>query len=75
MGRYLKQVQDSLRKGDMILLLMCLIVTTFGCLMISSATQVYGSGRYVIIQICAALIGVFVFAITSSVDAEFFSEH
>jgi rod shape determining protein RodA len=76
MGHYLKQVRDSLRKGDMILLLMCLIVTTFGCLMISSATQVYGSGgRYVVIQVSAALIGVLVFAITSSIDAEFFSEH
>ena len=76
MGHYLKQVRDSLRKGDMILLLMCLIVTTFGCLMISSATQVYGSGgRYVVIQICAALLGILVFAITSSIDAEFFSEH
>ena len=76
MGRYLKQVRDSLLKGDMILLLMCLIVTTFGCLMISSATQVYGSGgRYVVIQICAALLGILVFAITSSIDAEFFSEH
>ena len=59
----------------MILLLMCVIVTTFGCLMISSATQVYSSGRYVIIQICAALIGILVFAVISSVDAEFFSEH
>ena len=76
MGRYLKQVRDSLLKGDMILLLMCLIVTTFGCLMISSATQVYGSGaRYVIIQISAAVIGILVFAITSSIDAEYFSEH
>ena len=76
MGRYLKQVRDSLLKGDMILLLMCLIVTTFGCLMISSATQVYGSGaRYVIIQISATVIGILVFAITSSIDAEYFSEH
>ena len=57
------------------MLLMCVIVTTFGCLMISSATQVYSSGRYVIIQICAALIGILVFAVISSVDAEFFSEH
>ena len=74
-SRYLKQVQDSFRKGDMILLLMCLVVTAFGCLMISSTTEVYGSGRYLVIQIAAALIGVFVFAIISSVDAEFFSEH
>ena len=75
MGRYLRQVRDSLLKGDMILLLMCLIVTTFGCLMISSATQVYGSGRYVVIQIAAAVIGILIFAIISSVDAEYFSEH
>ena len=76
MGHYLQQIRESLRKGDMILLLMCIIVNTFGCLMISSATQVYGSGaRYVIIQISAAIIGILVFAIISSVDAEFFSEH
>ena len=76
MGHYLNQIRDSLRKGDMILLLMCIIVNTFGCLMISSATQVYGSGaRYVIIQVSAALIGILVFALISSIDAEFFSEH
>lgn len=75
MGHYIKQVQESLRKGDMILLLMCLIITSFGCLMISSATQVYGSGRYLIIQIVATVLGVLVFAVISSVDAEFFSEH
>ena len=79
MGRifsyYSKQVQDAFRKGDMILLLLCIIVTTFGCLMISSTTQVYGSGRYLIIQIAAACLGVLMFAITSSIDAEFFSEH
>ena len=74
-GQYLKQVQEAFRKGDMILLLMCIIVNAFGCLMISSATEVYGSGRYLIIQISAALIGVFVFAIISSIDAEFVSEH
>ena len=76
MGHYLNQIRESLKKGDMILLLMCIIVNTFGCLMISSATQVYGSGaRYVIIQVSAALIGILVFALISSIDAEFFSEH
>ena len=74
-SQYIKQVREAFRKGDMILLLMCIIVNAFGCLMISSATEVYGSGRYLVIQICAALIGVFVFAIISSIDAEFLSEH
>ena len=75
MGQLFKQIRDALRKGDIILLLMCMLLTAFGCLMISSATQVYGSGRYVIIQILAAVLGLLAFAVTSSIDAEYFSEH
>ena len=68
-------IRNALRKGDIILLLMCMLLTAFGCLMISSATQVYGSGRYVVIQISAAVLGLLAFAVTSTIDAEFFSEH
>ena len=75
MGQLFKQIRDALRKGDIILLLMCMLLTAFGCLMISSATQVYGSGRYVVIQILAAVLGLLAFAVTSSIDAEYFSEH
>jgi len=59
----------------MILLLLCLVTTAFGCLIISSTTNAVGSLRYLVVQIFAALLGVFLFAIISSVDAEFFSEH
>ena len=75
MGQLLKPIRDALRKGDIILLLMCLLVTAFGCLMISSATQVYGSGNYVVVQIAATVLGLLAFAVTSSIDAEFFSEN
>ena len=75
LGRGVRHVWESFRKGDMVLLLMCLILTAFGCLMISSATNAVGFTRYLIVQIVAALLGVIMYAVVSSVDAELFSEH
>ena len=75
MSRYLHQFRDAFRKGDMLLLLLCLVATAFGCLMIASATNHAGSGRYLAIQIGAAVLGVFLYVVFSSIDAEFFTEH
>ena len=75
MRRYLQQLRDAFRKGDRLLLLLCLIATAFGCLMIASATNHAGAERYLVIQIGAAVLGVFLYAIISSIDAEFFTEH
>ena len=68
-------IKDTVRKADLILLLLCLVATAFGCLVIASATNAEGSLRYVLVQIGAATIGVFLFFIISSVDSDFFSEH
>ena len=73
--QYIRQLGESVRKGDLILLLLCLMATAFGCLIISSTTSHMGTIRLVVVQIAAAAIGVLFFAITSSIDAEFFSEH
>ena len=75
MNHYFKSLRNALRKGDMILLLLCLVTTAFGCLVIASASRTLGSVRYVPIQIVAAILGVLCYLIMSSVDAEFFSEH
>ena len=75
MGRYLQQIRDAFRKGDMLLLLLCLSTTAFGCLMIASATNHAGYGRYLIIQLGAAVLGVLLYFFFSSIDAEFFTEH
>ena len=75
MKRYVRHVWDTFRRGDMLLLLLCLVTTAFGCLVISSATNYMGFTRYLVIQIVAAVLGVLSFAVTSSVDADFFSEH
>ena len=68
-------VWESFRKGDMVLLLLCLILTAFGCLMIASTKNAVGFTRYVIVQCAAAGLGVLAFAVVSSIDMEFLSEH
>ena len=75
MGRYLQQLKDAIRKGDWVLLLLCLITTAFGCLVIASATNYLESFRYIGMQIVGALLGILLYAVVSSVDAEFFMEH
>ena len=61
--RLVRYVKDTVRKADLILLLLCLVATAFGCLAIASATNAEGTFRYVIVQIGAAFIGVFLFFI------------
>ena len=75
MRQYLHELKNVLRKGDMVLLLLCLITNTFGVIMISSATNHRGSLRYIIIQIAAALLGVIFYMLVSSLDADFMAEH
>ena len=75
MRQFISEFRSFFRKGDMVLLSLALILTGYGCMIIASTTNVYGTPRYVIIQILAAVLGVFMYAIVSSVDVEFFSEH
>ena len=75
MQRYLSELKNFFRKGDMVLLILCLVTTAFGCLVIASTTNTMGSIRHVVVQIGAALIGVLSYALISSIDAETFAEH
>ena len=74
MGKIISYIWNRFRQGDMILLLLCLVTTAFGCLILSSTTAYMGQIRLIIIQIVAAFLGVSAFAIFSSIDSEFFSE-
>ena len=75
MREYLQKIGTAVRKGDWVLLLLCIITTAFGCLVIASATNYLDSFRYIGMQIVAACIGILLFAIMASVDAEFWLEH
>ncbi len=77
MRRYVQRFTEAFRKGDLILLLLCVVTTAFGCLMIASTTNASDNGpwRFVIIQIIAAAAGIFSYVAISSIDAETLSEY
>ncbi len=75
MRKYLLRFRDEFRRADLVLLLLCLVTTAFGCLIIASTTDYLESWRYLIVQISAAALGVLFYIVFSSIDAEFFSEH
>ena len=70
-----RELKNFFRKGDMILLIMCLAISAFSCLIIASTNNYRDFTRYVIIQIAATGLGVLFYAVMSSIDLEFFSEH
>ena len=75
MGRYLRKLGEVFRKGDLVLLFMCLALNLFGLLMIASTTNPMGPARYVIVQSIAAILGIFMYVLVSSIDTTFFAEH
>ncbi|MDD5863333.1 MAG: FtsW/RodA/SpoVE family cell cycle protein [Firmicutes bacterium] len=78
MHRYLDELKDFPKKGDMFLLVLCLIVAGFGCVCIASATSAdkFGSNfRYIAIQLVSIGLGVVMYALVSSIDLDFLSEH
>ena len=75
MRQFFQELRDFFRKGDLILLLLCLITSAFGVIMISSATGYMGNLRFIIIQVSAIAIGVLAYMIVSAIDADFMSEH
>ena len=45
MQRIISAVRDFFRKGDLLLLMLCVGATIFGIVVISSATNYYGNTR------------------------------
>ncbi len=74
MDKLLQHAKDTVRRADLTLLLLCLVATGFGCLMISSATNAEGFTRYLVVQLLAAAIGVFLFFLMSSINPDAISE-
>lgn len=75
MRNFLQELRAFFRKGDMVLLTLCLVTTAFGYLVIASATNAMGSERFLIIQILGTVLGIACYAVISSVDLDTFAEH
>lgn len=63
-----------MRKGDLVLLGLCLAANGFGLVLVFSATRYTQSYRSIIIQSVCLLLGVLVYMAMSSVDIELFTE-
>ena len=78
MREWFQEMRNFFRKGDMVLLSLCLITSAYSTLVIASATNAskFGSStRYIVIHVVAILLGLLAYAIMSSVNLDFLSEH
>ena len=75
MRRFVKKIWEAFMNSDKILLLLCLVTSSLGCIVIASATAHHETLRYVFIQIGAVAIGVVLYVAVSCIDLEFVSEH
>lgn len=58
------------KKGDWMLLFLCLLTTCFGYVIIASATNYMGSSRFLLIQIVATLLGVGFYIILTNLQVD-----
>lgn len=67
-------VKEFFRKGDLLLLSLCLATSGFGLLLVYSATRWLESNKNIVVQLSAVFLGVLIYIIMSSVDIELFTE-
>ncbi len=72
--RILDPIREFFRKGDVLLLLLCLVASLFGLVLIYSATRYLNYNRYVIVQAIAICLGVVLYIVLSFLDIEYFVE-
>ena len=78
MNQFISELKNFPKKCDWLLLLLCFVTSSFGCVVIGSATSAdkFGSNfRYIAIQVGATIIGIMAFAVVSSIDVEVMSEY
>ena len=54
MRKFFRDFLDAFRKGDLVLMTLCMLTTAFGCVIIASATNYMDATRYILIQLVAA---------------------
>ena len=78
MHQFIEELKDFTKKGDWVLLILCLVTAGAGCIIIASATSAEksdGNARYILIQLVAVMLGCFMYAVVSSIDQDYISEH
>lgn len=68
MDMLLSPIKEFFRKGDLVLLSLCLLASGYGLALIYSATRWTGSNKYVLVQGVATLLGVAAYVVLTFVD-------
>lgn len=68
--RILRSLSDFFRKGDLLLLILCVVTSLFGVVMVASAAAHFGGNRYVFVQLAAIALGVVIYILFTLFDIE-----
>ncbi len=68
MGRIIARIADFIRETDKLMVIICVLATSYGSLAVYSATRYLNTVRPLIVQIIGMLIGIAAAIIISSVD-------
>ena len=68
-------LREFIRKGDLLLLSLCLAASGFGVLLIYSATRWENNNKAVIVQLIGILLGVCAYILLTFVDFQLFTEN
>ncbi|MBR3077596.1 MAG: FtsW/RodA/SpoVE family cell cycle protein [Oscillospiraceae bacterium] len=75
MRRIWNGLTEFFKRGDLLLLFLCVVATVFGIVMIASATRYSGSSRYLVVQSASLLLGILIYIAMSLLDIEILAEH
>ena len=74
MQKLMRKLKEFFQKGDLLLLLLCLVTSVYGIVIIASATNYMGSGGYVLRQLLALLLGIVCYIAFTLLDVDIFAE-
>ncbi len=67
-------IQHFRKRGDWVLLFLCLLATAYGLVVISSATNYWGNTRFLTVQLAATAMGVVCYVVLTSVQMNALAE-
>lgn len=70
MKKLTAKISDIFKKGDMVLLSLCIVTTLFGIVMIAATTANEGSSRYIIIQTATLVFGILAYLALTAFDID-----
>ena len=74
MSTLFSPVREFIRKGDLILLSLCLAASGFGLLLIYSATRYQDNNKAILVQLIGILLGVIAYFVITFLDLQLFTE-